>query len=74
MHAHLNWLVELAQTEIGTWPAKESPVKFSETPPYQGGIVNRHGPNYGEDNAYVYGEILGLSSREIEDFKARDII
>ena len=31
---HLNWLTELTQSEIGTWPVKEFPVKFSETPPY----------------------------------------
>ena len=29
---HLEWLVELNQSEIGRWPVKEVPVKFSETP------------------------------------------
>jgi crotonobetainyl-CoA:carnitine CoA-transferase CaiB-like acyl-CoA transferase len=58
---HLEWLVELNQSEIGTWPVKEVPVKFSETPPYIGGILNRHGPTYGEDNDHVLRTILGLS-------------
>jgi len=36
--------------------------------------VNRHGPNYGEDNAYVYGDILGLSSEEIDKLAADGVI
>jgi crotonobetainyl-CoA:carnitine CoA-transferase CaiB-like acyl-CoA transferase len=63
---HLNWHVELDQTEIGRWPVRENPVAFSETPPYQGGLVDRHGPNYGEDNDYVYGELLGLTDAQID--------
>jgi crotonobetainyl-CoA:carnitine CoA-transferase CaiB-like acyl-CoA transferase len=62
---HLEWLVELDQSEIGRWPAKEVPVKFSETPPYLGGPIDRHGPSYGEDNDYVLREILGLNRAEI---------
>lgn len=71
---YLEWMVELQQTEIGTWPVKEFPVKFSETPPYMGGSIDRHGPNYAEDNAYVYGRILGLSAREIQDLARQDVI
>jgi crotonobetainyl-CoA:carnitine CoA-transferase CaiB-like acyl-CoA transferase len=63
---HLDWLVELNQTEIGTWPVKEIPVSYSETPPYIGGTVDRSGPNYGEDNDYVLGKILGLDPAEIQ--------
>ena len=62
---HLGWLVELNQSEIGTWPVKEVPVKFSETPPYIGGLLDRHGPTYGEDNDYVLRELLGLSQDQI---------
>jgi crotonobetainyl-CoA:carnitine CoA-transferase CaiB-like acyl-CoA transferase len=62
---HLEWLVELNQSEIGTWPVKEVPVKFSETPPYVGGFLDRHGPTYGEDNDYVLREILSLSEDQI---------
>ncbi len=62
---HLEWLVELNQSEIGRWPVKEVPVKFSETPPYIGGFLDRHGPSYGEDNDYVLRAILGLSQDQI---------
>jgi crotonobetainyl-CoA:carnitine CoA-transferase CaiB-like acyl-CoA transferase len=66
---HLQWLVELNQTECGRWPAKESPAKLSETPAYMGGVVDRHGPNYAEDNEYVYRELLGLTRQEVLDLE-----
>jgi crotonobetainyl-CoA:carnitine CoA-transferase CaiB-like acyl-CoA transferase len=62
---HLEWVVELEQSEIGRWPVRELPTKFSETPPYIGGVIDRHGPNYGEDNDYVLSELLGLNQEEI---------
>jgi crotonobetainyl-CoA:carnitine CoA-transferase CaiB-like acyl-CoA transferase len=71
---HLEWLVELEQTELGRWPVKESAVSYSETPPYAGGINDRSGPNYGEDNAFVYGEILGLSKEEIRELEDDGVI
>ena len=58
--AHLQWMVELEQSEIGTWPVKEVPVHLTGTPAYIGGPRDRHGPSYGEDNAYVLGELLGF--------------
>lgn len=67
-------MVELTQTECGTWPVKESPAKLSETPAYMGGVIDRHGPNYAEDNDYVYGELLGLSDREILSLAAEGAI
>jgi crotonobetainyl-CoA:carnitine CoA-transferase CaiB-like acyl-CoA transferase len=63
--ATLEWLTEVTGTKIGTWPVAEVPVKLSDTPPYVGGPVNRGAPCYGEDNEYVYGELLGMSSGEI---------
>ena len=71
---HLEWLVELDQSEIGTWPVKEFPVTLSETPAYMGGVIDRHGPNYAEDNQYVYGEILGFTSRQIRELEDADVI
>jgi crotonobetainyl-CoA:carnitine CoA-transferase CaiB-like acyl-CoA transferase len=71
---HLEWTVELSQKEIGTWPVRESPAKLSETPAYMGGRVDRHGPNYGEDNEYVYGNLLGFTTREIKDLEADGVI
>jgi crotonobetainyl-CoA:carnitine CoA-transferase CaiB-like acyl-CoA transferase len=71
---HLEWLVDLEQTEIGRWPAKELSVRFSETPPYIGGIVNRHGPNYGEDNDYVLRDILKMSTDDIAELGRNGVI
>lgn len=71
--AHLEWMQEFEQSEIGRWPAKTPPTKFSETPGYQGGIADRHGPNYGEDNDYVYGELLGMTDEEIADLTERGV-
>ena len=44
---HLKWLTEVTGTKIGTWPIYELPMKFSETPAYIGGPVNRGAPGYG---------------------------
>ena len=65
--AHLQWLVECPQTEIGTWPVREVPIRYGRTPATQGGTLGRGAPNYGEDNQYVLKQILGLSDDEIND-------
>ncbi len=63
--AHLNWLTEVEHSEMGAWPTKEVPVKWSHTPPFMGGPIDRGAPCYGEDNHYVLGELLGMSTPEI---------
>lgn len=63
--AALNWLTEVTGTKIGRWPVAEVAVKMSESPPYIGGRLDRGAPCYGEDNHYVYGELLGMSADEI---------
>jgi crotonobetainyl-CoA:carnitine CoA-transferase CaiB-like acyl-CoA transferase len=68
--AHLGWMVELNQSEIGTWPVKEHPTRFSETPTHIGGRLDRSGPSYGEDTDYVLGEILKLTPEQIEELRA----
>jgi crotonobetainyl-CoA:carnitine CoA-transferase CaiB-like acyl-CoA transferase len=68
------WLTEVTGTKIGTWPVAEVPVKLSRTPPFIGGRVDRGAPTYGEDNEYVYGEILGLSTAEIGRLAASGVI
>ena len=66
----LEWLTEVTGTKIGRWPIAEVPIKMSESPAYIGGRLDRGAPCYGEDNEYVYGELLGMSKKEIEALAA----
>jgi crotonobetainyl-CoA:carnitine CoA-transferase CaiB-like acyl-CoA transferase len=72
--AHLEWLTEVTGTRIGRWPVAEVPVKLSASPAYAGGRIDRGAPCYGEDNEYVYGELLGMTTREIEDMAKEGVI
>jgi crotonobetainyl-CoA:carnitine CoA-transferase CaiB-like acyl-CoA transferase len=72
--AHLDWMVEVTGTRIGRWPIPENPVRLSETPAYVGGRLDRGAPLYGEDNEYVFGELLGMSTREITRLADEDVI
>jgi crotonobetainyl-CoA:carnitine CoA-transferase CaiB-like acyl-CoA transferase len=63
--SHLGWLTEVTGSKIGRWPVAEVPVRLERTPPYIGGQPDRGAPVYGEDNEYVYGELLGMSTRQI---------
>ena len=38
------------------------------------GITGRGAPCYGEDNEYVYGELLGMSKQEINDLEREGVI
>ena len=72
--AALKWLTEVTGTKIGRWPLAEVPVKMTESPAYIGGRLDRGAPCYGEDNAYVYGELLGMSSQEIKTLADEGVI
>ena len=72
--AALDWLTEVTGTKIGRWPIAEVPVKMSASPAYIGGRLDRGAPCYGEDNDYVYGELLGMSSSEIASLAADGVI
>lgn len=71
---HLEWAVDLDQQDIGRWPIKELPFQLSETPPYIGGVVDRAGPSYAQDNEYVLHEILGLGMDEIQTLEKEGVI
>jgi len=71
---HLGWLVELDQRDIGRWPIKDVPFRLSETPPYIGGVCDRAGPSYGQDNQHVLAEILGRSGAQIAALRATGVI
>ena len=72
--AALSWLTEVTGTKIGRWPIAEVPVKMSESPAYIGGRIDRGAPCYGEDNEYVYGELLGMSTQEIKTLAEEGVI
>ena len=72
--AALSWLTEVTGTKIGRWPLAEVPVKLSESPAYIGGRIDRGAPGYGEDNEYVYGDLLGMSSQEIKALAEQGVI
>src|SRR4029453_13632027 len=72
--AALSWLTEVTGTKIGRWPLAGGPVKLGESPAYIGGRLDRGAPNYGEDNHYVYGELLGMSSPEIKALAEEGVI
>jgi len=70
----LSWLTEVTGTKIGRWPIAEVPVKLNESPAYIGGRIDRGAPCYGEDNHYVYGELLGMSGEEIKALAEEGVI
>jgi crotonobetainyl-CoA:carnitine CoA-transferase CaiB-like acyl-CoA transferase len=70
----LEWLTEVTGTKIGRWPIAEVPIKMSESPAYIGGRIDRGAPCYGEDNEYVYGELLGMSAGEIKSLAEEGVI
>src|SRR5262249_9703778 len=72
--AALEWLTEVTGTKIGRWPLAEVPIKMSESPAWIGGRIDRGAPCYGEDNEYVYGEPLGMSSQEIKALADEGVI
>jgi benzylsuccinate CoA-transferase BbsF subunit len=70
---HLNqrgFFVHKEHPEVGVRQHVGIPWRMSETPCE----VTRAAPVLGQDNDYVYGELLGLSSAEIGDLKAREVI
>jgi crotonobetainyl-CoA:carnitine CoA-transferase CaiB-like acyl-CoA transferase len=71
--AHLAWLTEVTGSKIGRWPVAEVPIKLSESPAFAGGRIDRGAPCYGEDNEYVYGELLGMTKREIAELAAEGV-
>jgi crotonobetainyl-CoA:carnitine CoA-transferase CaiB-like acyl-CoA transferase len=71
---HDQWLVELDQSTIGTWPVKEHPSRLSKTPAYMGGRFDKSGPTYGEDTEYVLQEILGYAATHVDGLRAAGVI
>ena len=71
---HLKWLTEVTGTKIGTWPVYELPMKFSRTPAYIGGPIDRGAPGYGEDNEWLLTTMLGMSSSDVQRLAEEGVI
>ncbi len=70
---HLNargFFVEKEHPEVGVRKHPGIPWRMSETPCE----VWRAAPVMGQDNEYVFGELLGMSSDQIADLVAREVI
>lgn len=61
--------VKVQHPELGELELVGLPWKMSESP-----IELKCAPMLGQDNDYVFGEILGLSRMEIDDLREREII
>ena len=68
------YFVPLPHSEIGTWPIENFPAKFESMRVEVGGLAGRGAPMMGEDNDYVYREILGLKPEEIATLKEEWVI
>ncbi len=70
---HLNarrFFVEKEHPEVGVRKHAGIPWRMSETPC----AVWRAAPTMGQDNHYVFGELLGMSSQQITDLSERQVI
>jgi len=68
------YFVPLPHSEIGTWPIENFPAKFEAMRVEVGGLPGRGAPTMGEDNDYVYRELLGLKPDEIATLKEEWVI
>jgi benzylsuccinate CoA-transferase BbsF subunit len=64
------FFIELDHPEMGKTVSDATPVRLSDTPP----SYSRPAPLPGQDNNYVYGQLLGLSEGEVNKLKKRGII
>ena len=68
------YYVDLPHSDIGTWPVEGFPARMSRSPANIGGPTGRAAPKLGEDNEFVYGELVGLSDAEIAALKEEGVI
>src|SRR5579883_1173981 len=68
------YYVDLPHSEIGVWPIEGFPAKLAASPADVGGLTGRAAPKLGEDNQFIYGEVLGLSPDEIAALSAEEVI
>jgi len=67
---HRDMITEVPHPTIGTLRLTGIPIKYSETP----SIIRRHPPLLGEHTDEVLTEVLGYSTKQINDLKAQGTI
>jgi crotonobetainyl-CoA:carnitine CoA-transferase CaiB-like acyl-CoA transferase len=68
--AHREVFVKVADDELGAMTVQAPVPRFSGAT----GRVGHLGPRIGENNAEVYGELLGLADGDIDDLHARGVL
>ena len=68
------YFVPLPHSEIGTWAIEGFPAKFARMPVDVGGLPHRGAPMMGEDNDYIYRDVLGLGPEEIATLREEWVI
>ncbi len=64
------FFIELDHPELGRTISDATPIKLSDTP----AKYSRAAPVAGQDNDYVYGELLGISEDELAELRQQGII
>jgi len=65
-----DFFIELDHPELGRTISDAAPIKLSDTP----AGYRRAAPIKGQDNDYVYGELLGLGENELAELRQNEII
>jgi len=68
------YYVDLPHSEIGTWPIEGFPARLSRSPADVGGPTGRAAPKLGEDNDFVYGKLVGLTTAEMASLAEEGVI
>ncbi|MEK0338378.1 MAG: CoA transferase, partial [Nitrosopumilus sp.] len=64
------FFVELDHPELGKTISDGTPIKLSDTP----AKYNRAAPVLGQDNDYIYSELLGMSEDEVAELREQGVI
>ena len=64
----------LGNAEVAPLPLEGVPFRMSATPPHAGGILHRGPPLLGEDTTAVLGELLGISSDEVDALASEGVL
>ncbi|MDH3602700.1 MAG: CoA transferase, partial [Candidatus Tectomicrobia bacterium] len=64
-----DFFASVSHTILGDIPISDLPMRLSATP----GAYSSAGPCLGEHNAYVYGDLLGMTDTDIATYTAQGI-